>query len=142
MVVALGRWGAKTIAARGAEHAFKPEWFAIALLGSFRAESAGGVRAMYELRLDGSVFHLGVNGGKLEHGRGPAEHADLVIETDSENLFDLLMGQVAATDAVATGAVKIEGSLDDLQTMIDLFALGQASQRAQDPDTSRPEPVE
>jgi DNA-binding HxlR family transcriptional regulator/putative sterol carrier protein len=133
IVVALGRWGAKTIEARSAEHAFKPEWFAIALLGSFRPESARGVRATYELRLDGAVFHLRVARGRLEHGRGPAKDPDLVIETDSESLFALLMGQTSATDAVAAGAVNIEGALDELQNMIALFALRQTEPAGEEP---------
>jgi DNA-binding HxlR family transcriptional regulator len=123
VVVALGRWGAKTIQARGADQAFQPEWFAIALLGSFRAESARGVRATYELRLDGAVFHLRIDHGKLEHGRGPVEDADLVIEADSEALFAVLRGQIAPTDAVAADIVKIDGSLTELQRMIELFTL-------------------
>lgn len=130
IVVALGRWGAKTIDARSADQAFRAEWFAIALLGSFRTESARRVRASYELRLDGTVFHLRIDRGRLEHGRGPAKHADLVIETDSESLFALLMGQISAADAVKGGVVKIEGGLDQLRTMIELFALRQAEPTA------------
>jgi DNA-binding HxlR family transcriptional regulator/putative sterol carrier protein len=123
IVVALGRWGAKTIDARTPEQAFKPEWFVVALLGSFRAEAARGFRATYELRLDGAVFHLRIDGGRVEHGRGRATDADLVIETDSDSLFAVLMGQVSAADAVAAGVVKIDGGLDELQKMIELFAL-------------------
>ncbi len=126
IVVALGRWGAKTIQVRSAEQTFKPEWFAIALLGSFRAESARGVRATYELRLDGAVFHLRVDRGRLEHSRGAAKDPDLVIETDSESLFALLMGHVSPADAVAAGVVKIDRGLDALQKMIEFFALQQA----------------
>ena len=133
IVVALGRWGAKTIQARSAEQAFKPEWFAIALLGSFRPESARRVRATYDLRLDGAVFHLRVDRGRLEHGRGPAKDADLVIETDSESLFALLMGQISAADAVAAGVVEIDGGLDELQQMIELFALQQAEPAGAEP---------
>jgi DNA-binding HxlR family transcriptional regulator/putative sterol carrier protein len=130
IVVALGRWGAKTIEAKRAEQAFKPEWFAIALLGSFRPESARRIRATYELRLDGAVFHLRVDRGKLEHGRGPAKDADLVIEADSESLFALLMGQISAADAVRASVVKIDGGLDELQKMTELFALQQTESAA------------
>ena len=133
IVVALGRWGAMTIEARSAEQVFKPEWFAIALLGSFRPESARRVRATYQLRLDGAVFYLRVDRGRLEHGRGPAKDADLVIETDSEGLFALLMGQISAADAVGAGVVKIDGGLDELQRMIELFALQQAEYTAAEP---------
>jgi DNA-binding HxlR family transcriptional regulator/putative sterol carrier protein len=132
IVVALGRWGAKTIEARS-EQAFKPEWFAIALLGSFRAESARRIRATYELRLDGAVFHLRVDRGRLEHGRGPAKDADLVVETDSESLFALLMGQISAADAVEAGVVKIDGGLGELERMIELFALQQAEPAGAEP---------
>jgi DNA-binding HxlR family transcriptional regulator len=133
IVVALGRWGAKSIEARSAEQAFKPEWFAIALLGSFRPESASRVRAAYELRLDGAVFHLRVDRGRLQHGRGPAKDADLIIETDSESLFALLAGRLSAADAVEAGVVKISGGLDDLQKMIELFALQQTESAAGEP---------
>jgi DNA-binding HxlR family transcriptional regulator/putative sterol carrier protein len=133
IVVALGRWGSKTIEPRSAGQAFKPEWFVVALLGSFRSESARGVRATYELRLDGSVFHLRIDRGRLEHGRGPAKGADLVVETDSDSLFALLMGQIAAADAVAAGVVKIDGGLDELQRMIQLFALQQAESAGAEP---------
>ena len=126
IVVALGRWGAKSIEARSAEQAFKPEWFAIALLGAFRPELARGVRATYELRLDGAVFHLRIDQGRLEHGRGPANDADLVVETDSESLFALLMEKISAGDAVAAGIVKLDGGSDELKKMIELFALQQA----------------
>jgi DNA-binding HxlR family transcriptional regulator/putative sterol carrier protein len=125
IVVALGRWGAKTMPAKSAEQTFNPEWFAVALLGSFRPESARGVRATYELRLDGAVVHLAVDRGSLKHGRGPAMAADLVIETDSQSLLAVLKGQIAAADAVAAGVVKIDGRLSELQTMIELFALQQ-----------------
>jgi DNA-binding HxlR family transcriptional regulator/putative sterol carrier protein len=133
IVVALGRWGAKTMHPRSAEHTFKPEWFVVALLGSFRSESARGVRATYELRLDGSVFHLLIDRGRLEHGRGPASGADLVIDTDSDSLFALLMGQIAATDALAAGVVKIDGGVNELQKMIELFALRQAESTGAEP---------
>jgi DNA-binding HxlR family transcriptional regulator/putative sterol carrier protein len=133
IVVALGRWGAKTIRARSAEQAFKPEWFVVALLGSFRPESARGVRATYELRLDGSVFHLRIDRGKLEHGQGTAKDADLVVETDSDSLFAVLMRQIAAADAVAAGIVKIEGGLDELQKMIELFALREVETAGAEP---------
>jgi DNA-binding HxlR family transcriptional regulator len=133
IVVALGRWGAKTIEPRSAGQAFKPEWFVVALLGSFRSESARGVRATYELRLDGSVFHLRIDRGRLEHGRGPAKDADLVVETDSDSLFALLMGQISAADAVAAGVVKIDRGLDELQEMIELFALQQVESAGAEP---------
>jgi DNA-binding HxlR family transcriptional regulator/putative sterol carrier protein len=133
IVVALGRWGAKTIQPRSAGQAFKPEWFVVALLGSFRPESARGIRATYEIRLDGTVFHLRIERGRLEHGRGPAKDADLVIETESDSLFAVLMGQITAADAVAAGNVKIDGSLDELQKMIKLFALREAETAGAEP---------
>jgi DNA-binding HxlR family transcriptional regulator len=132
IVVALGRWGAKTIEARSAEQAFQPEWLAMALLGSFRAESARRVRATYELRLDGAVFHLRVDGGKLEHGRGRAKQADLVVQTDGDSLIALLRGQLSAADAVEAGVVKINGGLDRLHTMLELFTFQQPESAAVD----------
>jgi DNA-binding HxlR family transcriptional regulator/putative sterol carrier protein len=126
IVVALGRWGAKTIDERGAQDAFRPGWFVIALLGSFRPDRARRLRVTYQLTLDGTVFHLRVEHGRLEHGRGPASNAELIIDTDSETLFALLRGQRSPADAVAAGSVRIDGSMETLERMIELFALQQA----------------
>jgi DNA-binding HxlR family transcriptional regulator/putative sterol carrier protein len=133
IVVALGRWGAKTIQARSVEQVFKPEWFVIALLGSFRRDSAQHVRATYELRLEGVVFHLRIDSGRLEHGRGPAKDANLVLEAKSDSLFAVLMGEMSADEAIAAGIVKIDGDPEELQKMIELFAL-------QHPDSAGAEP--
>ena len=51
------------------------------------------------------------------------------------------MGYVAATDAVASGAIEIEGGFDELQKMIDLFTLRPAEQQARDAETSPREPA-
>jgi hypothetical protein len=70
---------------------------------------------------------------RIEHGRGPARNADLVIETDSDSLFAVLMGEMNAADAVVAGNVKIDGSLDELQKMIELFALRAAETAGAEP---------
>ena len=57
------------------------------------------------------------------------------------SLFALLMGYVAATDTVASGAIEIEGDFDELQKMIDLFTLRPAEQQARDAETSPREPA-
>lgn len=79
-----------------------------------------------DFRLDGSVFHLRVDEGRVVTRWRAREGRGLIIETDSESLFALLTGQGQATDAVAAGTVKIAGGLDELQKMIGLFALRQA----------------
>ena len=55
--------------------------------------------------------------------------------------FALLMGYVAATDTVASGAIEIEGDFGELQKMIDLFALRPAEQQARDAESSPGEPA-
>ena len=50
-----------------------------------------------------------------------------------ENLWAVLMGQISGTDAVAAGNVKIDGSLDELQKMIKLFALREAETAGAEP---------
>jgi hypothetical protein len=44
------------------------------------------------------------------------------------------MGQISAADAVGAGVVKIDGGLDELQAMVELFALRQAEPAGAEPE--------
>lgn len=122
IVLALGRWGAKTMGTRGGDQALRGEWLAVALRAFFRPERAQGVHETYELRFGPDVFHAVVDDGSLEVRSGPASEPGLVLEAGVDTMLALLGGALAPADAVAAGAVRAEGDLELLERLPALFA--------------------
>ena len=123
IVLALGRWGAKTLGMREPGEALRGEWLAVALRAFFRPEQAHGVHETYELRLGPDAFHAVVDDGSLNVGSGPASEPDLVLEADVDTMLALLGGALTPTEAVATGAVRARGDLELLERLPALFAI-------------------
>jgi DNA-binding HxlR family transcriptional regulator len=115
IVLALGRWGARSLGPRG-EEALCSHWLALALKSFFHAEAAGGVSAVYEVRLREGPFRIAVHEGAVEVASGPADEADLVLEADDDALVALL------TTGFETGGVRVvEGDPTALERFVELF---------------------
>jgi DNA-binding HxlR family transcriptional regulator len=125
ILLALGRWGAKTMGLRGPDQALKPEWLAVALLAFVHREAAEGLRDTYELRLGPATFHARAEDGAVTIRSGPAANPDLVVETDEETLIALLGGVLAAAEATAAGTLRIEGDEDALGRLVAIFRFPQ-----------------
>jgi hypothetical protein len=73
-IVALGRFGGRLLPERPDTEAFRARWAVVALKITFNAWQAHGVRADYQLKLDGEPYRLRVDDGVLhaQTGRGRA----------------------------------------------------------------------
>jgi DNA-binding HxlR family transcriptional regulator len=95
---------------------------AVLALGTFfDAKAAEGLSASYELRLDESSFRVRVAEGSLELGRGPADDADAIIETDAGTLAAILWNGRALHDAVRAGDIRVEGDRRAVSRFVELF---------------------
>ena len=122
IVLALGRWGARTMGPRGPEQALSSRWLALALKAFFNPEAVGDAPRRYELRLAEGVFRLEVADGALDVRHGVAGDADLVLAADDETLVGLLTGAVGADDALAGGGVEIvAGDRAELDSFVEVF---------------------
>jgi DNA-binding HxlR family transcriptional regulator len=113
-MLALGRWGARTLGPRG-ERALRSHWLALALKAMFRPEAVDGRARVYEVRLPGGPFVARVRKRVVEVSAGSVDDADLVLEADDDALIALLAGS-------STGGVRVvAGEPDELDRFVELF---------------------
>jgi DNA-binding HxlR family transcriptional regulator len=152
IVTQLGAWGARS--PLPPEHReIGPDSIVLALRSLFDPETAAGLEASCELRLDGEPFAVKVAGGKLELSRGEvgskagpgagtgaaASEPALVIETDPGALAGLLTGELPLDEALEAGAVRIEGTRKEASRFLALFPMPEPcpASRQGDPAGSR-----
>src|SRR5919197_4278798 len=84
-LLALGRWGATSIAQREDGQSLRSEWLAVALKAFFRPEAASDLSVTVELRFgDGGTFLAQIGRGSLLIEPASPNGADLVVATDVE----------------------------------------------------------
>ena len=98
----------------------------LALRSLFDADAAGELEASYELRLGEARFGVIVSGGGLELSREEGGEHDGVIETDPGTLAAVLTGQLPLDEAVASGAVAVEGNKRAIARFLRLFPMPEA----------------
>lgn len=122
VLLALGRWGAITLAAPRPEDIITTDSLMVALRATFLRDVARGRTVSYELHVGGVVVNARVDDGGLELAEGPLPGADAVIEP-GPLLKDLLLGDVTAADALSGGVLRMTGDpalLDDFVAMFQL----------------------
>lgn len=121
-VLALGRWGASFLGPPRPGDAFRPGWYVVSMLATFRPEAAEGLRESYEFRIGKEVFEVQLAEGRLEARQGEAHDPDLVVRVDLETLLALLGRQLSPDEALASGGVEIEGDRSVLTRCIETLA--------------------
>src|SRR6476659_1396170 len=109
IVTELGAWGARAPLPPDSQK-IGPDSIVLALRSLFDADRAGEVEASYELRLGKERFDVAVHNGELELSRNGGGEVDGSVETDPPTLAAVLTGQLPLDEAIASGAVAIEGS--------------------------------
>lgn len=112
VVMGLARWGLEFLGASREEDDRQPAWAVVALRSVLRPEVTGGNRESYEFRVDDEVFHVWIADGETEVRQGSAAAPDLVVRSDTQTLLAVAAGRVEPAEAVASGAVWMEGDLD------------------------------
>ncbi|MFF5985527.1 winged helix-turn-helix transcriptional regulator [Prauserella flavalba] len=109
IVLALGRWGARTLGEPGPDDIVTPDSMVMAMRSTFHAEDARDVVAGFELRLGDVVVGVRVDKGKLDVAEGePAGGADVTISTGPA-IKAVMAGELTPEEAVANGSVQLEG---------------------------------
>lgn len=118
---ALSGWGRQLLEKPAPTAVFQPRWLLVALHGVFRPERSVGVHDVYELRIDGEVFHIIVDNGSLETREGPAEFPDLVIAADVWKLLALGMRTIDPASAIEQGDIRILGEPEVYERCVKMF---------------------
>ena len=118
-VLALGRWGARSMGPRQDGQALRSEWFGVALKAFFRPEAAADLEAEIELRFDDGTLRARFDLGTLVVEAGSPNGADLVLTTEVETLIAFLAGAEVPAPALAP-----EGDAALLARLPEIFAFG------------------
>lgn len=126
VLLALGRWGTKSMGRLPADVATRSRWLVAAML-AFHDESRRVARpTTWELRLTDGVFTVRAERSSLTVAAGAAgvidgKAPDLVVTTQDEQLHRLLTRQLSPAQAIRSGAVTLEGDRAALARLVDLF---------------------
>jgi DNA-binding HxlR family transcriptional regulator len=121
VVVALGRWGARSPAIpHGTPMSLDSHILAMRTMFD---PSRAGFNATYCLRLDDTDFRARVSGSGFEIERGTPDHPDAAIHTDPAALAAVLWLGRSLEDAMDGGEMTVEGDLAAVSRLVDLFPL-------------------
>lgn len=94
----------------------------LALKNAFDAATAADLRVTAEVRFPTGTFRLAVEDGTIDIRRGPADDADLVLETDPPTLEHVAFGMRSLRDAERRGDLTILGDRKQAQRLLALFS--------------------
>jgi DNA-binding HxlR family transcriptional regulator len=118
VLLAFGRWGAKSIGEPTPDRSIRSEWFGVALKTYFRPEAAEDVHATIALRFDDGGLTVRIDAGDLSVTARVPDEADLTLRTDPTALVGYLRG------AVPRAALSPEGDLALLKRLPAIFPFG------------------
>jgi DNA-binding HxlR family transcriptional regulator len=119
-VVALGRWGARSLGNPRPSEVLTAQSLVTALRSTFRSEAARDIRVGYELRCGPIVLHARIGDGAVQVAEGALPDADLFIETDP-SLRELMAGEISPADAIKRGSVVIRGDKRLFKRFVEIF---------------------
>ena len=122
VVLALGRWGSKSLGDPQPNEIVTAESLVMALRTIFHPRAARSLNAGYELRLGDIVLHARVGDGRLEAAPGPLPDADLVIES-GPGIRALMAGEITPAQALKTGLVRLKGNRGLFARFADIFRI-------------------
>ena len=119
VVLALGRWGARSLGELRPDEIITAGILVMALRSTF---TPGKQKAKYELRFGETVIHAIVNADDLTVDVGPLDGA-VVIEAQAP-IAPLLTGAVAGAEALKIKLVNTSGNAKDLDRFAASFHIG------------------
>jgi DNA-binding HxlR family transcriptional regulator len=120
ILLALGRWGTKSMGRLPGEVVTRSRWLVAAML-AFHNSRGVARPTTWELRLSDGVFTVRAEGTSLTVAAGAPERADAVVTTTDADLHALLTRRLTPDEAVASGAVTLDGDTSALTRLVELF---------------------
>jgi DNA-binding HxlR family transcriptional regulator len=122
IILRLARWGASSLGEPRAGEIVTTDSMILALRATFEPSAARGFSAAYEVRVGDVAIHACVRNGRLEVADGRLPEPDLVIEA-GPGIRALMAGQLSPDEALASGAVRINGDRALLDRFIEIFPI-------------------
>jgi DNA-binding HxlR family transcriptional regulator/putative sterol carrier protein len=123
VIFGLARWGIPRLGeVRVADH-FRPGWAVLGMQVTCRPDATVGLHETYEFRIGEEVIHVRVEDGSVRPGYGPAAAPVLTMTMDPATFRDIISGAVDPPDALASGALRLEGDNKAIGRMLQVFEL-------------------
>jgi DNA-binding HxlR family transcriptional regulator/putative sterol carrier protein len=132
VVFALGKWGRQFMGESVPGEVSRPGWYMVALRATFRSDAAQRFAARYDLRIDGEMFVVAIEDGRIQVAPGPPANADVTLTTDLQTLIGLVSGELTPAAAVRSGKAIVDGDRRALQRFVKLFAWRAGPQTSDD----------
>jgi DNA-binding HxlR family transcriptional regulator len=123
VLYALARWGARSLGPPGPDDVIYPDWGLNAFPALFNAEAARGLTETYVIRVDEDVFTVRLEHGRMSAALGEAEASDLDLATDMETFHALASGELAPSEALASGRLRSQGEPAALERCFTVLSL-------------------
>lgn len=121
-LIALGRWGARTMNEPRPGEIVTAESVAMSFRTAYRPEAALGVTVGYEVRMGGFTLGLRIIDGALTVGIGPHPAPDLVVERlTGHPIRELMSGSRTPDEVLHDGSVRVEGDPALLSRFAEMF---------------------
>ncbi|MET9118911.1 winged helix-turn-helix transcriptional regulator [Streptomyces longwoodensis] len=121
-LIALGRWGARTMTEPRPGEAVTAESVAMSFRTAYRPEAAQGATAGFEVRMGEFTIRLQVTDGALAVGFGAHPAPDLVVERLSGHpVRELMSGSRTPDEVLADGSLRVEGDPALLGRFAEMF---------------------
>jgi DNA-binding HxlR family transcriptional regulator len=116
---ALARWGARSLGPPGPDEEFYPDWGLNAFAALFDPDAARGLTETYVVRIDGDMYTVRLDDGRLDVAIGETEDADLDVKMDRKTFYGLVSGGLAPKDAKVKLAA---GNREALERFAQIFS--------------------
>lgn len=126
VLLALGRWGARSLGVPRPEQVIRSGWIGVAMRAYTVPEASAGVRATVELRLEDTTLNVRLDDGEVTIGNGPAGDPSLTIETANLTLLALLRRFAPADELVGQGLLRLDGDEHLLGVLTEAIRLPEA----------------
>lgn len=123
-------WGAGRMGDPEPEDSFRPRWAAVAMASLANREAAAGVSETYQFLVGNSAFRFTVDNGSIELCDGRAEDPAVVLTADEETFAEIASGKLAASSALASGALTVAGDEQAKKRLREIFGRTETFTRA------------
>src|SRR5712692_4091022 len=121
-VLALGRWGARSLGDPRPGEIITVASVIMAMRTTFRPDAAKDLRAGYELRLGDVILNMQIEDGSLRVAEGSLPEADLIIEAGPA-IKTLMAREVTPAEGIANGLVRLTGNAELIERFVEMFRI-------------------
>lgn len=128
-IAPLIQWGAGRLGEPATQDVFHARWAAVAMVSLADRDAAAGVHETYQYVVGDTAFHFVVDDGEIELRDGDAADPAVVVQSGEQTFARIASGQLAASAALASGALSIQGNQRATRRLAQILGRGGVSSK-------------